>query len=87
MFGIPILGQEKLFWDSEAVYNNTAFSNSTLKNKHNLICFHHVIEFFADVIIIFHKLHNKYNVVDILTTSLSSEDRVRLRSMIIIDDF
>lgn len=44
MFGIPIEGLANLFCDNEAVYKNSLFAESTLKKKHNLICFYRVRE-------------------------------------------
>ena len=37
MFGIPILDHADVFCDNESVNKNTAFSESTLKKKHNSI--------------------------------------------------
>ena len=59
MFGIPILCHADVFCDNEVVYNNTAFPESTLKNKHYLIFFHCVRECVASGIMIVHKVHNK----------------------------
>ena len=42
MFSIPILGHAGIFCDNEYVYNNTAFSEWTLKKKLNSFCFHSV---------------------------------------------
>ena len=33
MFDVPILGHVDVFCDNEAVYKNTAFYESTMKNK------------------------------------------------------
>ena len=40
MFGIPIEGPTNVFCDNEAVFNNTTTPESTLKKKHNSICYH-----------------------------------------------
>ena len=58
MFSIPILVHADIFCDNESLYNNTAFSESKRKKKHNLICFHRVIECVSGGIIIVHKVHN-----------------------------
>ena len=86
MFGIPILGHADVFCDNGAVYNITAFYESTIRKKHNSIWFHHVRECVAASILIFHKAHTKWNLADILTKSLYAEYQVMLISMIIIDD-
>ena len=85
IFSIPILCHAEIFSDNEDVYKNIYFFELTLKNKYNPIFFRRVREPIADVIMIFHKVHTKYNLADILDESLSAEDWVRLRSMIMID--
>ena len=40
MFGIPIEGPMNVFCDNEAVFKNTTIPESTLKKKHNSICYH-----------------------------------------------
>ena len=85
MFGIPILCHKDVFCDNEYVFNNTSFADSTLKKKNNSIFLHSVRELVAAGIIIFHQVHTNYNLVEILTKSLSAEDRVRVRSIFIID--
>ena len=40
MFGIPIEGPTNVFCDNEAVFKNTTIPESTLKKKHNSICYH-----------------------------------------------
>ena len=42
MFGIPVEGPCNVFCDNETVYKNTSFAESTIKKKHNSICFHRV---------------------------------------------
>ena len=85
MFGIPITGPAQVFCDNEAVYNNAAFAHSTLKKKHNSICFHRVRECVAAGLMCVHKVSSEYNLSDILTKSLPKEARVRLRSLIMQD--
>ena len=67
MFGIPILDHADVFCDNEDLHKNTAFAESTLRNKNNSILFHCVRECVDAGIMIFHKVHNKYNFTDILT--------------------
>ena len=40
MFGIPIEGPTNVFCDNEVVFKNTTIPESTLKKKHNSICYH-----------------------------------------------
>ena len=40
MFGIPVEGPMNVFCDNEAVFKNTMIPESTLKKKHNSICYH-----------------------------------------------
>ena len=82
MFGIPVEGPANVFCDNEAVYKNTAFAESTLKKKHNSICFHRVRECVASGILIVHKVGTHFNLSDILTKSLPATQRVALRKRI-----
>ena len=47
MFGIPVEGLTNVFCDNEAVFKNTTIPESTLKKKHNSICYHHCREVVA----------------------------------------
>ena len=40
MFGIPVEGLMNVFCDNEAMFKNTTIPESTLKKKHNSICYH-----------------------------------------------
>ena len=40
MFGIPVEGPMNVFCNNEAVFKNTMIPESTLKKKHNSICYH-----------------------------------------------
>ena len=88
MFGIPVQGEATVFCDNEAVYKNVSFSESTLKKKHNSICFHRVRECVAAGIIAVHKVDSKFNLSDILTKSLTGLLRksIRGRIMFIAND-
>ena len=70
MFGIPIAGPASVFCDNEAVYKNVSFASSTLKKKHNSICFHRVRESIASGICLVYKVASDYNLADMLTKSL-----------------
>ena len=82
MFGIPVLGEANVFCDNEAVYKNVSFAESTLKKKHNSICFHRVRECVAAGILFVHKVNSAFNLSDILTKCLPREARVRIRQRI-----
>ena len=82
MFGIPIQGPAQVFCDNEAVYKNAAFAHTTLKKKHNSMCFHRVRECVASGIMCVHKVDSKYNLADMLTKSLPKEPRIFLRRLI-----
>ena len=86
MFGIPVEEPSNVFCDNEAVYKNATFSESTLKKKHNSICFHRVRECVASGVMIVHKVNSSFNLSDILTKSLPAKERVALRSRIMFTD-
>ena len=82
MFGIPISGPANVFCDNESVYKNASFAESTLKKKHNSICFHRVRECVASGIMVVHKVDTHFNLSDILTKSLPAHQRIELRRKI-----
>jgi hypothetical protein len=43
MMGGPIEGPANVFCDNEAVVKNSAFPESTVKKKHNLIAYHQTL--------------------------------------------
>ena len=82
MFGISIQGETTVFCDNEAVYNNVSFVESTLKKKHNSICFHRFRKCVEAGILSVHKIDSAFNLSDILTKCLPKEARVRIRERI-----
>ena len=82
MMGVPIEGPTHVFCDNEAVYKNSSIAHSTLKKKHNSICFHRVRECVAAGIQVIHKVDSADNLSDILTKSLPAHIRKKLRSFI-----
>ena len=82
MFGIPIIGPTTVFCDNESVYNNATFAESTLRKKHNSICFHRVRECVAAAILVAHKVDTNFNLSDILTKSLPGSSRKTMRERI-----
>ena len=86
MFGIPVDGPSNVFCDNESVYRNASFAESSLKKKHNSICFHRVRECVASGTLIVHKVDTHFNLSDILTKSLPAKQRVELRKRIMFYD-
>ena len=82
MMGVPIEGPNHVFCDNEAVYKNSSTAHSTLKKKHNCICFHRVRECVTAGIQVVHKFDTADNLSDILTKSLPAHIRKNLRSLI-----
>lgn len=86
MFGIPIDGECYVYCDNESVYKNSSIAHSTLKKKHNSICFHRVRECVAAGIISVHKVDTHFNLADILTKSLPPQTRKTLRGYIMYSE-
>ena len=85
MFGVPISGPSNVFCDNEAVYKNAAFSETTLKKKHNSVCFHRVRECVASGVMVVHKVGTHFNLSDILTKSLPAVQKLDLRKKIMLN--
>ena len=86
MFGIPVDGPSNMFCDNKLVYKNVTFAKSTLKKKHNSICFHCVSECVAASIVVVHKVKSSFNLSNILTKLLPANQRVELRRRIMFCD-
>ena len=86
MIGIPIDGAANVFCDNDSVYKNESFAEYRLKKKHKSICFHRTRECMDSNIIIVHKFDTEDNLADLLTKSLPSWKRIKLRSRIIYSD-
>ena len=70
MFGIPIEGPMKGFCDNEAVFKNTTIPESTLKKKHNSICYHCCREAVAARVMRVVKEGTLTNLADLFTKPL-----------------
>ena len=70
MFGIPIEGPTNVFCDNEAVFKNTTIPESTLKKKHNSLCYHRCREAVAARVMRVAKEGTLTNLVDLLTKPL-----------------
>ena len=79
MFEIPVNEPANAFFDNEAVYKNSAFTESQLKRKNQLICYHLVREAVAAGKIIVHKVNGKDNLANLLTKLVPEHRRKYLR--------
>ena len=76
--GVRVDQPTKVFCDNMSVVLNSSKPESTLKRKHNQICFHRVREAVASKIIRVGYVDSKCNLADILTKNLPSISRKRL---------
>ena len=70
MFGITIEGPTNVFCDNEAVFKNTTIPESTLKKKHNSICYHRCHEAVAAKVMRVAKEGTLTNLADLFTKPL-----------------
>ena len=75
IFGIPIEGPTNMFCDNEAVFKNTTIPESTLKKKHNSICYHHCRESVAAWVMRVAKEGMLSNLADLFTKPLMQSVR------------
>ena len=75
MFGIPIAGPTNVFCDNEAVFKNTTIPESTLKKKHNSICYHHCCEAVAARVMRVAKEGTLTNLADLFSKPLMQSVR------------
>ena len=76
------MGKANMFCNNKAVNKNSSFAESTLRKKHNSICYHQVRENMASGVITIIKVDSGSNLSDILTKSLHAPQRKHLRSLI-----
>ena len=69
MMGVPIDGKTSIFCDNESVVKNSTAPESTLKKKHNAVCYHRVREAQATFVRIAHHAGKK-NIADIFTKNV-----------------
>ena len=67
MLGVELDGPTKMFGDNNSVISNTLIPSFQLKEKHNVIAYHHVWEAIAAAIINFCHIPSVTNFSDILT--------------------
>jgi hypothetical protein len=70
MLGVPIDGPANVLTDNLAVVQNSSIPSSTLKKKHNAICYHRVREAVAAGIIRITHIPSKENLADMFTKPL-----------------
>ena len=70
MMGVPIDGPANVFGDNGSVITNATVPSSTLKKKHNAICYHHVREAVAAKTVRIAYIPTGSNLADMFTTSL-----------------
>ena len=80
MMGIRIDGPTYILCDNQAVVINSSKPESTLKKKHNQICFHRVREAVAAGICMVGHVDGNDNLADILTKALTWIKRKRILS-------
>ena len=70
MFGIPVEGPANIFCYNEAMLKNITIPESTLKKKHNSICYHHCREAVAARVMRVAKQATLTNLADLFTKPL-----------------
>ena len=78
MFGIPILGEARIFCDNQAAVKSGSNPDTRLQKKHNSIAFHRIREAVAGGMILIYHEDGQSNLADLLTKVLSVERRRKL---------
>ena len=65
------------------MFKKVYFSESTIQNKRNSICFHRVRECVASAILTVHNFDSKFNLYNILTKSLPGPLHNSIRERIV----
>ena len=78
MFGIPISGEARVFFDNQAAVNSRSNPDTRLQKKHNSIAFHRVREVVAGGWILIYHEDSQSNLADLLTKVLSVDRRRKL---------
>ena len=66
MMGVPLDGPANLFGDNDSVITNATVPSSTLKKKHNAICYHRVHEAVAAKTVRITYIPSGQNLADML---------------------
>ena len=83
MFGVEIDGPTTVFCDNESVLKNSTLAESTLKKKHNAICYHRVREAQAAETIRMGKVKGTDNLADPCTKVIVGQQRAHLLGQIL----
>mmetsp|Transcript_28944 Transcript_28944/g.41476 ORF Transcript_28944/g.41476 Transcript_28944/m.41476 type:complete len:88 (-) Transcript_28944:206-469(-) len=70
MMGVPLDGPANVFGDNGSVITNATVPTSTLKKKHNAICYHRVREAVAAKTVRIAYIPTGSNLADMFTKSL-----------------
>ena len=86
MFGVPLMGEANVFCNKEVIYTNAAFAESTLKKKHNFICYNRFRECVAADILTVLQVDSGLNLNNTLTKLLPGPQRKYLCLLIMFTD-
>jgi len=78
MMGVAVDGPAMLLGDNLSVILSTTVPSSTLKKKHQAICYHRIRECIAAKVLRFVHINTKTNLADVLTKPLANDDFLRL---------
>ncbi len=70
MIGVPLEGPTNVLCDNQSVVTNSTLPSSTIKKKHNAICYHRVREAVAAKTIRIAHIPTDQNLADMLTKPL-----------------
>jgi hypothetical protein len=87
MMGVPVTGPSYIYGDNMSVINNTQRPESTLKKKHNSICYHAIRESVAMGESLTGHIRTEHNLADLLTKVMYGSKRRRLVQGILHDIF
>ena len=72
MFGVPIDGPANVLVDNDTVVKNSTIPSSSLRKKHNAICYHFVREAVASKIMRIAYIPSTENLADMFTKVLGA---------------
>lgn len=72
MFGVPLEGPTNVLCDNKSAVDNSTIPSSTLKKKHNRICYHGVREAVAAKVIRIAHIPTGQNLADMFTKPLGA---------------
>jgi len=78
MLGIPVDGPALMLGDNLSVVVSTTVPSSTLKKKHQAICYHRICECVAARVVRFVHVGSKENLSDFMTKPLTNDTFLEL---------